>query len=128
MSFDDSLKNANPDEKAVVRLLIEKMMGEGRREHGPLDVNQDSVLSDTRNAQDEITDGLFYVLKILLREAPVVPESTTERVLRATIGDRDAALRVAAATAVKLIAALQSAGLSVPKLTTEDLSLCAEPK
>lgn len=68
----DSLneKAATPDEIAVVRAFIAKVMGEGRKEYGPLDLSTDKrTVGQVRAEQrDELLDACFYGLMAGMKE------------------------------------------------------------
>ena len=71
--FADSLsmwKRMTKDERAVVQMFAAKMMGEGRREHGALDLATDTRSVDDllSEALDEIGDGISYLLMAKLAQ------------------------------------------------------------
>ena len=56
-----ALEHASKDELCIAREFVEKLMGEGRKEHGALDLSKDerSLLGE---AKDELTDTISYLL------------------------------------------------------------------
>ncbi len=57
------LKPATEDEIGIVAMLARKLMGEGRREYGPLSLKTDdrTVGDIVRDSCDELVDTLFYM-------------------------------------------------------------------
>lgn len=60
----EQLPEMTRDEAAVTRQFVEQLMGEGRREYGPLNLDTDSrtVEELLRNLADEGLDRTFYAI------------------------------------------------------------------
>ena len=55
------------DERLVVLTIVRKLMGEGRKEHGPMDLYRDRRDLE-RESIDEVADGLTYVLMRMVQQ------------------------------------------------------------
>lgn len=58
---DDSLVDMTEDERAIVETFVIKLMGEGRTEHGAMDLAGDER-DLMREAADELDDTICYLL------------------------------------------------------------------
>ena len=60
------LSTANEQEMRVMVLIAEKLMGEGRREHGAMDLDSDPR-DLVAEAKDELADSITYLAMELVR-------------------------------------------------------------
>jgi len=62
--LDRAVDDMTPDELAITQAFVRKLMGEGRREHGALDLATDER-DLVGEAEDELTDTVSYCLMAL---------------------------------------------------------------